>query len=174
MDHCPDHRDNCKKITELCNSTSVHTSEIKRLEDWTRGINKALYIDDGSGQSIKSRVKGVEDSVTGIKELVIENRSVMNTKIDEMCENFQTGIDKSSGDTLRTIFWVFGTFVVIMIAVIGGMFSLLWTEVKDLRPQPVSHPAYHEPSTGLERNHAGLLENYTFTFVRQYDNKPIR
>ena len=109
---CSDHKDQCKKIFDACKDVGIATNRLSRIEHDIGGIIITIFGEGGEG-SLKSRIKGTEDSLTGLKELVLENREVVQTNMKGLFKIFVLAITAAS--------------VVVVIA-----FGVMWAELKDV------------------------------------------
>lgn len=114
---CDEHRACITKISQTCIEMAGIRERVKRNEEVIDVLNETIF-GLGGKETIKSRLQQAEDGVNTLKDMVLENRVAVKESLDSLSR----GIIK---------------FVVIMISiatiVIGGMFGLLWTEIKSVQ-----------------------------------------
>jgi hypothetical protein len=94
-DFCSDHKECGKKIFDACQAVGVATNKLIRIEDDIKSIEITIF-GEGGGDSLKSRIKGTEDALSGLKELVLENREVVQTNMKGMFNVFRLTIAAAS------------------------------------------------------------------------------
>lgn len=118
MDYCPDHKDQCKKIFDACTAVGVASTKLSRIEQDIENIISTIF-GEGASDSLKSRIKGTEDSLSGLKELVLENREVVQTNMKGLFKIFLLTISAAS--------------LIIIIA-----FGVMWGELKSVNDSVAS------------------------------------
>jgi len=124
MDFCSDHKDNCRKIFVACQAIG----KIDRVESDIESLYTTIF-GEGDSNSLKSRIKGTEDALSGLKDLVLENRNVMSEKIAGLFKIFCLTITAAS--------------VMICIA-----FGVMWAEMKSVNESiaTLQHYQIREPA----------------------------
>jgi hypothetical protein len=112
VEYCTDHKDQCKKIFDACREVSIAATRIERLEDDIHNVVTTIF-GEGGEESLKSRIKGTEDAMSGLKELVLENREVVQTNI-------------------KGLFKVFVLTITAASAIIVIAFGVMWSEMKGI------------------------------------------
>jgi len=123
VDECRVHDDCTRKLTQNCLDMAATKERLETLEYDCKQLNNSIY-GSGGADSIKSRIKGTEDAVSGLKELVLENRDIVKEKVIE--------IKAQSERDLKGFFKIFCLTVACSSIIVAGMFTFLWTEVKDI------------------------------------------
>lgn len=124
MDYCPEHRDNCKKIFDACQAIG----KITRIESDIESIHSTIF-GEGDSNSLKSRIKGTEDALSGLKELVLENREVVQTN-------------------MKGLFKIFVLTITAASVIICIVFGVMWSELKSINDTmaTLQHHQIRQPS----------------------------
>jgi hypothetical protein len=141
MPQCADHKDWAVKILESCKTIVGHEERISSLEDEMESVRNEVW---RNSTSLRSRVKGQEDATMNLEKLILENRDMMKTSIEEFGKSMNmvvTGLAKDFNDKLKSMFKIIVLVVCAASVVVGGMFSICWVEIKGI-----------EESTNLQRN----------------------
>ena len=123
MDECRVHDECTRKLTQNCLDMAATKERLETLEYDCKQLNNSIY-GSGGADSIKSRIKGTEDAVSGLKELVLENREVVKDTVTRM--------KTDSERDLKGFFKIFCLTVACSSIIVAGMFTFLWTEMKDI------------------------------------------
>jgi hypothetical protein len=114
VEFCEHHLEQMRKIGQSCSEIAVLRQRADQCEEQIGQINETIF-GLGGRETLKSRLQRAEDAVSGLEAKVLENRQLVGEKIDALGK----GIVK---------------MVVILISiatvVVGGMFGLLWGEIK--------------------------------------------
>jgi hypothetical protein len=128
MDYCSDHKECNKKLFDACQGVGLATSRIDRIAKDIEILNYTIF-GEGEGNSLKSRIKGSEDALLGLKELVLENREVVQTNMKGLFKIFVMTISAAS--------------VIICI-----VFGVMWAELRSVNDTiaTLQHHQLREPS----------------------------
>ena len=129
MDECRVHDECTRKLTQNCLDMAATKERLETLEYDCKQLNNSIY-GSGGADSIKSRIKGTEDAVSGLKELVLENREVVKDTVTRM--------KSDSERDLKGFFKIFCLAIGASAVLVGAMFTFLWTEMKDVNATMVS------------------------------------
>jgi uncharacterized protein YoxC len=114
VEFCDHHLDQLRKMGQNCSDVAVLKSQTESLAAEINQINQTIF-GDGDTNSLKSRIKGAEDAVSGLKDMVLENREIVKAGM---------------GDMQKSMVKAIVILISVATVVIGGMFGLLWGEIK--------------------------------------------
>jgi len=148
VDECKQHQACSNKLMQTCLDMAAVKERMGTCEYDCKQLNQSIYGSGGS-DSIKSRIKGTEDTLSGLKDLVLENRQInhdtfceikKDTKIiaDQLkidTEKTAQALKTDSDDKLRGLFKIFVMTVTASSIIVGAMFSFLWIEGKNDRAE---------------------------------------
>lgn len=112
MAECSQHQDILRKTLQNCTDIAAIKERISACESAVEQIDATIF-GAGGPDSLKSRIKGAEDAVSGLEAKVLENRSIVK-------------------EQLRGMRNLIATLITVAIVVIGGMFGLLWQEIQEI------------------------------------------
>ena len=137
---CKYHMEQMSKTTKNCSDISVLIQRANDFDDRLKHIYDSIFGNGGSN-TIKSRLQKAEDGVKGLTEAVLENREVYKEGIETMSLSMEKSMETMGKSLIKFIVII----ITISTVVIGGMFSFLFGELKDVRTQQAQvhqiHPA---------------------------------
>ena len=119
MPYCADHKDCQKKLIELCGESKVREERIQCLEEEIENIQRELWL---SPNSLRQRIKGVEDADMHLEKIILDNRKITQESLQGFVQDFN--------DKLKGMFKIFVLTITAASILIMAVFSVVYWEAR--------------------------------------------
>lgn len=142
MATCPQHGDIQQKVLDNCKSIETLRARLEYIDAQAKTINETIF-GYGDGETLKSRIQKLEDDMCSLEERVMENRLIVKEQVSSLNAEFKENVQLLMRGVTKLVI----AFISLAVLIIGGMFGLLWSEVKTMQDSQsvymLSHDAGH-------------------------------
>ena len=138
--YCDDHKECKTKLYELCSKAQVREERLSCVEEDIESIKKELWLNPNS---LRQRIKGVEDADMHLEKIILDNRTIMQESLKTLSEDFN--------EKLKGMFKIFVLTITAASVLILGGFSLVYWEARSPKTVVV-HKSVPVQQSSVERD----------------------